>query len=90
MNKHTVAVVGASGYSGLELTRILARHPACPTALRGFAAVKRLKSVRGRLDEVATIARSPRAELLVAGRSSSATLRNSTGSISRVRRYCRR
>jgi N-acetyl-gamma-glutamyl-phosphate reductase len=28
MHKHTVAVVGASGYSGLELTRILARHPA--------------------------------------------------------------
>jgi N-acetyl-gamma-glutamyl-phosphate reductase len=28
MNKHTVAVVGASGYSGLELTRILSRHPA--------------------------------------------------------------
>ncbi|HSM93008.1 MAG TPA: N-acetyl-gamma-glutamyl-phosphate reductase [Anaeromyxobacteraceae bacterium] len=28
MNKHTVAIVGASGYSGLELTRILARHPA--------------------------------------------------------------
>jgi N-acetyl-gamma-glutamyl-phosphate reductase len=27
MNNHTVAVVGASGYSGLELTRILARHP---------------------------------------------------------------
>ena len=28
MHAHTVAVVGASGYSGLELTRILARHPA--------------------------------------------------------------
>jgi N-acetyl-gamma-glutamyl-phosphate reductase len=28
MHKHTVAIVGASGYSGLELTRILARHPA--------------------------------------------------------------
>lgn len=27
MQAHTVAVVGASGYSGLELTRILARHP---------------------------------------------------------------
>lgn len=27
MNKHAVAVVGASGYTGLELTRILARHP---------------------------------------------------------------
>jgi N-acetyl-gamma-glutamyl-phosphate reductase len=27
MHKHTVAIVGASGYSGLELTRILARHP---------------------------------------------------------------
>jgi N-acetyl-gamma-glutamyl-phosphate reductase len=27
MNRHTVAIVGASGYSGLELTRILARHP---------------------------------------------------------------
>ncbi len=32
MNKHTVAVVGASGYSGLELTRILARHPAARVA----------------------------------------------------------
>lgn len=28
MHKHTVAIVGASGYAGLELTRILARHPA--------------------------------------------------------------
>ncbi len=28
MHKHTVAVVGASGYAGLELTRVLARHPA--------------------------------------------------------------
>jgi N-acetyl-gamma-glutamyl-phosphate reductase len=27
MNVHSVALVGASGYSGLELTRILARHP---------------------------------------------------------------
>jgi N-acetyl-gamma-glutamyl-phosphate reductase len=27
MNSHTVAIVGASGYSGLELTRLLARHP---------------------------------------------------------------
>jgi N-acetyl-gamma-glutamyl-phosphate reductase len=27
MNNHPVAVVGASGYSGLELTRLLARHP---------------------------------------------------------------
>ena len=27
MHKHTVAIVGASGYAGLELTRILARHP---------------------------------------------------------------
>ncbi len=27
MQLHPVAVVGASGYSGLELTRILARHP---------------------------------------------------------------
>jgi N-acetyl-gamma-glutamyl-phosphate reductase len=27
MNTHPVAVVGASGYSGLELTRLLARHP---------------------------------------------------------------
>ena len=27
MNDHTVAVVGASGYSGLELTRCLVRHP---------------------------------------------------------------
>lgn len=27
MHKHTVAIIGASGYAGLELTRILARHP---------------------------------------------------------------
>ncbi|MFT3914249.1 MAG: N-acetyl-gamma-glutamyl-phosphate reductase [Anaeromyxobacteraceae bacterium] len=27
MNEHAVAVVGASGYTGLELTRLLARHP---------------------------------------------------------------
>jgi N-acetyl-gamma-glutamyl-phosphate reductase len=27
MHIHSVAVVGASGYSGLELTRLLARHP---------------------------------------------------------------
>ncbi|HET8734610.1 MAG TPA: N-acetyl-gamma-glutamyl-phosphate reductase [Anaeromyxobacteraceae bacterium] len=27
MHKRTVAIVGASGYSGLELTRIVARHP---------------------------------------------------------------
>jgi N-acetyl-gamma-glutamyl-phosphate reductase len=27
MHVHPVAIVGASGYSGLELTRILARHP---------------------------------------------------------------
>ncbi len=27
MQQHPIAVVGASGYSGLELTRILARHP---------------------------------------------------------------
>jgi N-acetyl-gamma-glutamyl-phosphate reductase len=27
MDIHSVAVVGASGYSGLELTRLLARHP---------------------------------------------------------------
>jgi N-acetyl-gamma-glutamyl-phosphate reductase len=27
MQSHDVAIVGASGYSGLELTRILARHP---------------------------------------------------------------
>jgi N-acetyl-gamma-glutamyl-phosphate reductase len=27
MDTRTVAVVGASGYSGLELTRIVARHP---------------------------------------------------------------
>ncbi len=28
MNVHSAAIVGASGYTGLELTRILARHPA--------------------------------------------------------------
>src|SRR5512138_3886327 len=27
MNMHSVAIVGASGYTGLELTRLLARHP---------------------------------------------------------------
>ncbi len=27
MNVHTAAIVGASGYTGLELTRLLARHP---------------------------------------------------------------
>jgi len=27
MDKHAVAIVGASGYTGLELTRLLARHP---------------------------------------------------------------
>jgi N-acetyl-gamma-glutamyl-phosphate reductase len=27
MDRHTVAIVGASGYTGLELTRLLARHP---------------------------------------------------------------
>src|SRR5690349_14105722 len=27
MHVHPAAIVGASGYSGLELTRILARHP---------------------------------------------------------------
>lgn len=32
MNKNTVAIVGASGYSGLELTRILARHPSARVA----------------------------------------------------------
>ncbi len=28
MNVHAAAIVGASGYTGLELTRLLARHPA--------------------------------------------------------------
>jgi N-acetyl-gamma-glutamyl-phosphate reductase len=28
MHTHTAAIVGASGYTGLELTRLLARHPA--------------------------------------------------------------
>ncbi len=28
MNVHSAAIVGASGYTGLELTRLLARHPA--------------------------------------------------------------
>jgi N-acetyl-gamma-glutamyl-phosphate reductase len=27
MHRHTAAIVGASGYTGLELTRLLARHP---------------------------------------------------------------
>src|SRR5512133_688094 len=27
MNMHSAAIVGASGYTGLELTRLLARHP---------------------------------------------------------------
>jgi N-acetyl-gamma-glutamyl-phosphate reductase len=29
MNKYKVAVIGASGYAGLELVRLLARHPGC-------------------------------------------------------------
>ena len=27
MNVHSAAIVGASGYTGLELTRLVARHP---------------------------------------------------------------
>src|SRR5690242_20376718 len=27
MHNHSVALIGASGYTGLELTRLLARHP---------------------------------------------------------------
>jgi N-acetyl-gamma-glutamyl-phosphate reductase len=34
MHSHTAAIVGASGYTGMELTRLLARHPRLrPTAL---------------------------------------------------------
>jgi N-acetyl-gamma-glutamyl-phosphate reductase len=29
MNKFKVAIIGASGYAGLELVRLLARHPGC-------------------------------------------------------------
>ena len=29
MTKIRVAVIGASGYAGLELVRLLARHPGC-------------------------------------------------------------
>ena len=32
MNKIKVAVIGASGYAGLELVRLLARHPGCDLA----------------------------------------------------------
>jgi N-acetyl-gamma-glutamyl-phosphate reductase len=32
MNKRKVAVIGASGYAGLELVRLLARHPGCELA----------------------------------------------------------
>ena len=32
MNKIKVAVIGASGYAGLELVRLLVRHPACELA----------------------------------------------------------
>ena len=32
MNKINVAVIGASGYAGLELVRLLARHPGCELA----------------------------------------------------------
>ena len=32
MNKIKVAVIGASGYAGLELVRLLARHPGCELA----------------------------------------------------------
>ena len=32
MNKIKVAVIGASGYAGLELVRLLVRHPGCELA----------------------------------------------------------
>jgi N-acetyl-gamma-glutamyl-phosphate reductase len=32
MNKIKVAIIGASGYAGLELVRLLARHPGCELA----------------------------------------------------------
>ena len=32
MTKIRVAVIGASGYAGLELVRLLARHPGCELA----------------------------------------------------------
>ena len=58
----------------LELVR---RHPACPEPLGTFAAsmAHRLDRVREVLDELAGVAANPRAELLVAGRLSAATLR---------------
>ena len=38
MHSHAAAVVGASGYTGLELTRLLARHPRLrPVALHSIA-----------------------------------------------------
>ena len=32
MDKIKVAVIGASGYAGLELVRLLVRHPGCELA----------------------------------------------------------
>src|SRR6185503_17030981 len=57
----------------LELVR---RHPACPEPLRAFAKSMghRLDRVRQAFDELSAVAANPRAELLVAGRLSAATL----------------
>jgi N-acetyl-gamma-glutamyl-phosphate reductase len=64
MNKNSVAVVGASGYSGLELTRILARHPAARvTALYSDRWSEELAGDRlPLLGEVARLAYRPLAE----------------------------
>ena len=62
--------------SPLDL-ELLRRHPACPEPLRGLAAsvAGHLARAAGALDELAALVRNPRAELLVAGRLSAATLR---------------
>ena len=54
---------------------LLARDPGCPGRLRTSAAAAPLRVLAARLDAVAAVARNPRAELLIAGRTSAATLR---------------
>jgi hypothetical protein len=69
----------------LELAR---RHPACPPPLADLARSMRrhLERAAGVLDELAELARNPRAELLVAGRLSAASLRRlEEGTACRIR-----
>ncbi len=62
--------------SPLDL-ELLRRHPACPNALADLAAsmAQLLERVAEALDRLTALARNPKAELLVAGRLSAATLR---------------